>query len=184
MDWLWPNRNFIFVFAVNHPICSNSMNLLLTDYMVFRRSMILNGRRTSSTFWHHARMTICWPIAVNIIQINVIDSKEFVYVGLNSLTFWIEMGSDSLIYILNTIVRTIPRLFIGLRLDRGLKHAWVDPIGFLFLTNADLRILLFSVNRKVFLVYSLVVLVSSCLSSTVPASRSPKLPIDAFATLS
>ena len=66
------------------------MNLSLTDFLVIGfapKPIVLNGRRIYSTIRCHAKMNLCWYIAVNIFQIDVKAAKTFDYVSPNSVTF-------------------------------------------------------------------------------------------------
>ena len=76
-------------------------------------------------------------------------AKTWISVSSDSVTFWLEIGSDSRRYVLKTVLWNIPPTSFDLGLDRGLKWGCEDPIGFLLLTYTDFKILYSSTNRNV-----------------------------------
>ena len=66
----------------------------------------------------------------NAFQISVIASKVRVSVAPYSVTCCIAIGNESCKYVLNTILRKIPLLFLGFKLDLGLKYTCDFALSF------------------------------------------------------
>ena len=117
-------------------------------------SEVCRERKISSTYGCHERMTICSSMENHVFQIDVKAANNFASVSPNSDTFWMEIGIDSWGYDFNIIVRNIFFFFFGLRLERGLNYGCINSIGFLFLNEGSLRMLIPFVNHNVFRGYS------------------------------